>query len=301
MDSMMDNNSTVAGTEEQMGMEKSWEKFPGHILPATVFSAFGLYALVKTLQMTKRLPPGRSFTEVHLPLQDKGIIRCIGIWVMLLTVAGGVYHSLGEGIDMSIRLHMILYSCFFMVGLVAYLESQERLAPDSGRTALALALCLCCFIWRAHGMSMPHGTDQSVHIYLGYINLADGIAFGYSVMRTDSIVAHISSWALMLLQGLWLYFIAFYLCCFELNPHMVEAHLVSMVVAMTILIALVIASADLPQVKGQWAKLQLQDGRGEYEVLTKSFHRHESHILHGDTECSDGSSHSSLGAADDRC
>ncbi|CAB9516606.1 expressed unknown protein [Seminavis robusta] len=284
-----------------MMTDKSWEKFPGHLAPATIFTAFGLYALFKTLQMTKRLPPGRTFTDVHLPLQDKGIIRSIGIWVMVLTVAGAIYHSLGEGIDTSIRLHMALYSCFFMVGLIAYLESKEFLSPDSGRTALALALCLAFFVWRAHGMSMASSLDQSVHVYLGHINLADGLAFGYSVMQTDSIIAHISSWALLVLQGFWLYLIAFYLCCFELDELMIEAHLVIMVVALVIVIAVVIASADLPQVKANWSKLQLQDGRGEYHVLTKSSAQVEAHdVVHADTD-TDGSSQDSLGAAEHPC
>lgn len=256
-----------------MVLEKDWDKFPGHVMPATLYVGFGVYALLKTLQLAKELPPGRTLTETYIPFRDLSVVRNVGVAIMVFTILGALYHAAGEGIDASIRLHMTLYSSFFMVGLVAFLESKKRLMPDSGRASLALCLLLNSFIWRSHGMMMAATVNQNVHIYLGYICLADALVFGYSVMQKDSIIAHIVGWALMILQGLWLYFIAFYLCCIEVSPHMVEANLCGLTILLTIIIVLVVAFADLPHVRESHDNFSSpRDGRGEYEVLAKLNH-----------------------------
>jgi hypothetical protein len=289
MEDMMNESS-----QEEMMLDKDWDKVPGHIAPATIFIAYGTFALIKTLQLTKQLPPGRTFTEVHIPFQDTDTIRRIGLSVMTLTAAGVLYHSLGEGIDTSIRLHMVLYAGFFMVGLIAVLESKQRLMPDSARMALAVSLFLASCVWSAHGYHMHNQVGQNIHVYLGYLNLADAIAFSYSVMRTDSIVAHIMSWALMVLQGIWLYVIALYLCCIELTEQNVEANLCFITILLTIVIAVVIAAADLPQVRDSWSKQSSSNvgsQGGQYEVLTKF---HDVQILSRDSDTTEGSSGDSV-------
>lgn len=255
-------------------LEKSWDKVPGHLMPATAFICVGSFALVRSLQLAKELPPGKSFTQTHIPYRNLDVVRNIGMAVMAVTTVGAIYHSLGEGIDTSIRLHMTLYAGFFMVGLVTYLESQGRLMPDSGRASLALAYLLNGIVWQAHGAMMAVPVNQTVHLYESYINMASAVTMAYSVMRKDSILAHIISWALMVLQGFWLYFISVYLCCINVEEGMVEADLCMIVLAMTICIVLAIAYSDLPQLReSHVASDSLMDGRGEYEVLAK-FHNH---------------------------
>jgi len=252
-------------------LEKSWEKFPGHIAPALIFSCFGGYALLKTLSLTKELPAGRTFAEVHIPFRNKRIIRNIGTSCSLLTFSGMLYHAAGDGIDMSLKVHMIIYFCFLFAGLTAVLESYERLPPDSARTSCSLALLMSGFVWNSHGSAMMEPVNRNVHLYLGYINVANGLAFAYSIMQPSSIRAHIISWALFVVQGIWLFYIAFYLCCVELDEFMVEAHLALITVVVAFVIMVVIGASNLDNVRQSHRQgLLLEDGRGHYEIVTKT-------------------------------
>jgi hypothetical protein len=263
-----------------MGLEKSWVEFPGHMAPATAFTFLGSYALLRSFRLYKELPLGRTFAQTHIPYRNLPVVRNVGLFAMTVTTAGAIYHSLGEGIDTSILVHMTLYACFFMTGLAAFLESQKRLVPDSGRAALALSYFLTGFVWRAHGMMNMVPVTRNVHVYMGHLCFVSGAVTTYSVIRNDSILAHIICWGCMVLQGLWLYVIAFYLCCIELDESIVEACLCLVVIFVAIVIFLVIGCSNLPQVRGSHSTggTVVMDGRGDYEVLAK-FHDNNTHDL----------------------
>lgn len=253
--------------------EYSWVEFPGHIWIAAVFVLFGTFVLLLTLKYCKELQPGETFCQKCVPYRDVVILRGIGKLLVTVTIAGFFYHAAGDGLDGAMYLHMSLYTCFFFIGVVVLLESHGRLPPDSGRAALALVMFLGFFLWHAHGVQMltdgMNNVMSVVHIYVGYINLVGGVTFAYSVMHPDSIIAHLMAWGLLVLQGTWIGTIAFYLCCFDMDEHMVEAYLCLQAILVSLTIVLVIGLSDLPT-RNDWLEngnRRHHDNRGEYDVL----------------------------------
>ena len=275
-------------SETMSEWQPDMDKVPGHIAPGIVFCAFGLYGLLKTLKLTRELPPGKTFCQVYLPYKNQKELKIIGQAMMAVTVAGMLYHAAGEGIDANLGLHICLYFTYFMIGLSCFLESQCRLPPDSTRICLAIACSLAGLLWSAHALMMNMPIHRAVHLCEGYINFATAFAFGGSVAFKSSMVLHLACWALLMLQGFWLLTISAYLWFWDIPRHMIEAFMCAEATAVTIFVLLGIAyfAKDIPGQDTWWQgnnmeHLDLQ--RGNYEVLTKFNENNSSGGRSGDT------------------
>ena len=67
--------------------------------------------------------------------------------------------------------------------------------------------------------------DGALHIYLSYINGANAATVAYSMRYTDSVIAFLAGWALLVLQGLWIFLSGLYECCIDLHMHDIAAYL----------------------------------------------------------------------------
>ena len=67
--------------------------------------------------------------------------------------------------------------------------------------------------------------DGALHIYLSYINGANAATVAYSMRYTDSVIAFLAGWALLLLQGVWIFVAGLYECCIDLKMHDVATYL----------------------------------------------------------------------------
>jgi hypothetical protein len=121
--------------------------------------------------------------------------------------------------------HQTLYFSYLLVGISAYMESKGKLPWDSHRGVAVVALITSALMWHAHGTMKLLMTDQLIHILLSYINLANALVVAYSMRFNDSAIAHIGGYALLVLQGMWLYTAGIYECCIDLPMHDIATYL----------------------------------------------------------------------------
>lgn len=206
--------------------------FAGHAIPATFFTGFGSFFLALTLKRCRELNSTgdrHTFCDVHVPEANVLVLNRTGVLLMIFTAIGMGYEAFGgmyDGVGFFHQLaHQALYLCFFFVGAVAYLEAHKRLVPDASRAALSLAFLMQYVLWNEHGLMKNDPGDARVHILQAQVNLCAAIAFGYSVYNTKSMLAHLSGWSLMVLNGLWMLTAGLNVCCVDLMRHTVGAAL----------------------------------------------------------------------------
>lgn len=66
--------------------------------------------------------------------------------------------------------HQVLYSSFFLVGAIAWLESRGKLPLDSSRASAALIFGLASLLWCEHASMKENPVDRKIHTYLGIAN-----------------------------------------------------------------------------------------------------------------------------------
>ncbi|CAB9521021.1 expressed unknown protein [Seminavis robusta] len=247
-----------------------------HAVPGAGFLLAGLLALIVLFFRMKQCPPDQTLQGSRNPCRDKKLLGPYGLLVMALA-AGGCFWL---GTDYGNFFHQVLFMCYFMAALVAFLESRERVASGWTQPAIALASFLIGFLWTSHGLHKTGMINSRVHVYAGLIDLSTAAAFAYSSIQ-DSFIAQVAGWALIMLQGVWMFYIGLFFCCIDINHHLVEAHLVFAVLAVTVMIILVIAAADFPKVRNTH---QGEEG-GDYRVVSSStLEESEAPYLHGNVK-----------------
>jgi Family of unknown function (DUF716) len=137
--------------------------------------------------------------------------------------------------------HQTLYFSYLLVGICAFLESKRKLPLDSHRGMAVVALITSALMWHSHGTMKALMTDQTIHILLCYINLANAAVVTYSMRFNDSAIAHIGAYALLVLQGTWLYTAGIYECCIDLPMHDIATYLAIQCLLLTGAIILAVA------------------------------------------------------------
>ncbi|CAB9497563.1 expressed unknown protein [Seminavis robusta] len=149
--------------------------------------------------------------------------------------------------------------CFFCVGVVSLLEAQRKLPPDSYRQYLALALFLSFATLHDHAVEKHVKTIVKFHLYVAYIHLANAMVLAYSAKHPENIVAYIAGWALLLIQGLWLYLIGFYFCCVDVKSFRIGSYSSLLVLLVTLTITVSVALWGQPNRTGTTHKDRRND------------------------------------------
>jgi hypothetical protein len=244
----------------------------GHAIPGIGFAGLGLGLLLLALFRSRHLPAGKSFSQVHIPESDPLFLRWFGTVCAMGTLVGMVYEiadSDRPGFDSTAFTHCALYLSYFIIGICAIYESKGRLPVDTHRAALVLACVLQALIWNTHGTMKKLPADGALHILLGYINWATAISVAYSMRYTDSVLAYLTGFALLFLQGLWIFLAGLYECCIDLHYHDVATILALLCLLIFLGIALVAghwgpkpSDQDIARYRGNFSILSSVDNDG---------------------------------------
>jgi len=214
--------------------------FIGHALPASFFFGFGCFFLLLTLKRCRCLDMKRkknnddamtfSFANVYLPEHNHKLLLRSGILLMICTTLGGLVEVGGgikDGLGFFHQLaHEALYLSVFFTGAVCVLEGNKLLFENAHRYALTLTFLLQYILWNEHALMKVDPSDARVHMLQAHINFVTFIMFGYSVYSPKSIFAYVASWAVMTLNGMWMFTAGLTTCCVEIMTHTVGAVLV---------------------------------------------------------------------------
>lgn len=242
--------------------------FMGHFVPALCFGGLGLGLLLLALYRARQLPPNKSFSELHIPECDPLFLRWFGLVCMGGTCVGILYEILDKdpGFDSIALTHSTLYISFFIMGVCALYESKGKLPLDTHRAALVLACIVQALIWHAHGTMKKMPEDAMLHILLSWINLANAGVVAYSMRYVDSVIAYLSGWGLLVLQGMWIFIAGLYECCIDLHMHDIATFLALLCLAIFLGVVLVavhcgpeIADQEKAQFRGNFAFLSEAD------------------------------------------
>ncbi|CAB9498517.1 expressed unknown protein [Seminavis robusta] len=241
--------------------------FLGHAIPASFFLGFSVFILLLSLKRARALGQ-QSFSQVHIPERDPLVLRRVGIGGMIVTVIGLIVEMSGSyaafGNPFGQLAHETLYFSFFLVSLCAFLETKGRLPPDTHRAALIMAFVSSYLMWHSHGTMKKLMADQIMHILLSYINLSNAAIVAYSMRFTDSTMAYIGGYAMLVLQSFWLFTAGLYESCFNLPMHEIATYLAveSLLVFMVIVVVFAMfgpeqSLQDNPSYRGNFAPLKL--------------------------------------------
>lgn len=250
--------------------------FMGHAIPGVCFAALGagllLVALWRSRQLLLRSSTG-GFAEQHIPESDPVFLKWFGYVFMGATTVGTLYEMADKdaGYDSVALTHCTMYASYFIIGICALFESKGRLPLDTHRAALVVACTLQSLIWYAHGSMKQLPADGALHIYLSYINGANAAVVAYSMRYTDSVIAFLAGWALILLQGLWIFLSGLYECCIDLHMHDIAAYLalICLFILLTIVLVVVqygpaLSDQDAAKYRGNFSVLASNDEDKEY-------------------------------------
>jgi hypothetical protein len=248
--------------------------FLGHAIPGLGFAGLGLGLLLLALWRSRHVPRGTTFAHHHIPEQDPVFLCWLGRICIMGTSIGMMYEIVDSDwpeFDSTALTHCALYSSYFILGICASLESQQRLPLDTHRGALVLACILQALIWQAHGSMKKLPADGALHIYLGYINGANAAVVAYSMRFTDSVMAYLAGWALLVLQGVWIFTASLYECCMDLHYHDVATILALLCLAIFLGIILAVVYCG-PELSDQDVVHNKYDTarRGNFSVLVSS-------------------------------
>jgi len=215
--------------------------FIGHALPASFFFGFGCFFLLLALKRCRYLDMKRkknedevafslSFADVYLPEHNHKLLLRSGILLMICTTLGGLVEAGGgvkDGLGLFHQLaHEALYLSVFFTGAVCVLEGNKLLFENAHRYALTLTFLLQYILWNEHALMKIEPADARVHMLQAHINFVAFVTFGYSVYSPKSIFAYVASWAVMTLNGMWMFTAGLTTCCVDIMTHTVGAILV---------------------------------------------------------------------------
>ncbi|CAB9504156.1 expressed unknown protein [Seminavis robusta] len=193
---------------------------PGHLLAAAIYLALGGSLLGRCFDRAKR---GQS---IHLSspfaLHRTGTVM---VWVCSIGVLEQMaFGALIETISPSpfkFLPHLVMYSSYILVGLVARWESQQRLPKDSFRGVLAMAFVVNGYMVLEHAQFKRMPQDGKFHQIWGQLNMVNAAILVYSIHYPKNVIAHVLGWALMVLTALWLITIGVFCCCWDLPVHLI--------------------------------------------------------------------------------
>lgn len=241
--------------------------FMGHFIPGVCYAGLGTGLLLWALYNSRRLPPGKSFAEMHIPESDPWFLRWFGILNMAGSTVGAIYEIIDKdpGFDHVAFTHCTLYFSYFLMGICALYESKGRLPLDTHRAALAIACVAQSLVWHAHGSMKKMPADGALHILLGYLNLANGATVAYSIRCQDSVIAFLGGWALLVVQGFWIILSGLYECCIDLKMHDVATYLSLLCLIVFLVVVLGVAHFGPPLSDQDLAKY-----RGNFSVVSSN-------------------------------
>ena len=242
--------------------------FMGHAIPGVCFAGLGMFLLLVALYRARRLPPHKSFVEMHVPENDPFFLLWFGRMNLVGTTVGMLYEILDKdpGFDAVALTHCTLYASYFIMGLCAIYESRGKLPVDTHRAAFVLACIVQAIIWYAHGTMKQLAADAALHIYLSYLNWIHAAVVAYSMRYTDSLIAFLTGWALLVLQGIWIFISGLYECCIDLQMHDVAGLLAILTLLIFLSIVLVfvhygpaLSDQDTAHYRGKFTALDTQE------------------------------------------
>lgn len=210
----------------------------GHALPASFFFGFGCFFLLLTLKRcrdldTKSRKNGQverlSFADVHFPENPKVLLRS-GTILMICTAIGGAVEAGGgmkDGLGFFHQLaHEAMYLSVFFTGAVCVLEGNNLLFADAHKCALAFTFLMQYILWNEHALMKEEPSDLRVHLLQAQVNFVAFLGFGYSAYNPKSLLAHVISWAVTVLNATWMLTAGLTACCIDIMRHTVGAVLV---------------------------------------------------------------------------
>jgi hypothetical protein len=183
----------------------------GHYLPSSFFLAFSLFYLALSFRRSLAAP-----LRSYLPESNQSLLRIFGGLIAFFATLGLVMEGLncvlvcGSSYGSFFAklthqsLHEVLYLSFGLTGLAAHLEGRGLLPPSSHRVLLLLALFVESQLWAAHA-SMQSGSEAHQHELLSTCCLATAAVTSLTLALPGDALAHVAVWALLALQGLWLF------------------------------------------------------------------------------------------------
>ena len=123
---------------------------------------------------------------------------------------------------------------------------------------MAAVVCLITsyLVWYLHDTMKKLPTDQTIHILLSYINLVNAIVVMYSMRFTDSVLAYISNWMLIMLQAFWLLLAGTYECYVDLPMHEIATYLA--VLSLLVVLAVTVVYACFGPASAKHDNLEFQ-------------------------------------------
>lgn len=180
----------------------------GHVIPGSFFVGFGLFFLILATRRLSKADSVGEFCETHVPEKDLGLMKRIGILVIVCTVIGILVEGIGGmftwGRFFSNMQHITLYTLFLFSGIVGLMEAVQWLPPDSFRAGVAFALFSEALIWHEHSLMKMNFVDQQIHALASISCLGSGVCMAFSIVRPNNLAAYIASFLFMLWHGLWL-------------------------------------------------------------------------------------------------
>ena len=219
----MDSSSGEIAAHDEMGsmnMSNTEDTslsgaFLGHFIPAAFFLCFGVFLLLLT---ARRASQG----NLNIPESNTKVLSGIGMTLMICTALGFLVEAIGGWLAKDNlwfqSAHETLYFLFFFAGFCAFLESRGSLPPEASRCGVATALLGEYILWHEHALMKTNMVDQRIHIVLANVSLSNSAITAWSIYQgAQSVIAFVLSYALLVLQGLWLLTAAFNLGINEVN------------------------------------------------------------------------------------
>lgn len=194
------------------GVNMFWVS-PNHTIPGVLFALWGLFVLLFSLYWARKLNPGQSFCELHVPernykLMNKLSLAAFTVFLIVLFRLP-IYHCTisisGDYLQCFFHNweHTAMYSSYGLICLVALLECKGRLPIDSARRALSLCHFLNYIIVNDHAMMKPKAIDRDTHELWAQVELVSSIVVAYSVYNPFDIFSYLSIWGMFVLKGIW--------------------------------------------------------------------------------------------------
>lgn len=239
----------------------------GHIIGATVLAGFGILGLILTWKRLGALPTGVSFGSQHVPERNLSLMKRFSIAIMISTGVGWWVEALGACIDSRIVStnhcllfqfgHESLYTMYFAVGPVMWLEAAGRLPGDSWRVMLGWSSVLVTAFWESHASLKNNGADSAIHSFLGVISLTCAVATAYSVTHPDNLISYMAVFGSLVLYAMWLFTSAMTFAFGMLPLHMVAPVFCLEASGLALLLMLIHAMMKVPVAQ-------------EYDLATKN-------------------------------
>jgi len=185
----------------------------GHGVPAVFYIGFGSFFLLLTLRRCRDLEShnnnGRQLSYTDVYTSEKAVVLFRTSWILMTcTIIGFLVESLysltkGRGPFYTLT-HEVMYASYLFVGAVCYLEAKKRLLPNASRQALSFTFLTQAIMWNEHAMMKTDMSEVRSHMLMAYVSFAAFVTFAYSAYNPKSLFAHVTGFALIILNGMWL-------------------------------------------------------------------------------------------------